>query len=121
MTPMATPAAGIARRKSKVRVTVKNWINGGVVMILDAIANLSLATNYSDRTQNNYILNSEALIRFCPQFWDQIQTSNLNRVVEKADRLDEDAHHRLLEYSTSPPNQVNQHESKFPFPKVPLP
>ncbi|MHC5715688.1 MAG: hypothetical protein ACYT04_01520 [Nostoc sp.] len=45
---MATPAAGIARRKGKVRVTVKNWINGAVVMILDAIANLSLATNYSD-------------------------------------------------------------------------
>ncbi|MBN3892035.1 MAG: hypothetical protein HWQ43_23720 [Nostoc sp. JL31] len=37
----------IARRKGKV-ITVKNWINGGVVMILDAIANLSLATNYSD-------------------------------------------------------------------------
>jgi hypothetical protein len=37
----------IARRKGKVRVTVKNWINGGVVMILDAIAK-SLATNYSD-------------------------------------------------------------------------
>ncbi|MEH1949423.1 MAG: hypothetical protein V7K77_21065 [Nostoc sp.] len=44
---MATPAAGIAPRKGKV-ITVKNWINGGVVMILDAIANLSLATNYSD-------------------------------------------------------------------------
>ena len=72
MTAMATPAAGIARRKGKVRVTVKNWINGGVVMILDAIANLSLATNYNNRTQNNYILHSEALIIFCPQFWDQI-------------------------------------------------
>ncbi|MEH2162147.1 MAG: hypothetical protein V7K38_14155 [Nostoc sp.] len=33
-----------------------------MVMILDAIANLSLTTNYSDRTQNNYILYSEALI-----------------------------------------------------------
>ncbi|WP_334892736.1 hypothetical protein [Nostoc sp.] len=34
-----------------------------MVMILNAIANLSLATNYSDRTQNNYILYSEALIK----------------------------------------------------------
>ncbi len=64
----------IARRKGKVRVTVKNWINGGVVMILDAITK-SLATTaiaptprHSDRTQNNYILHSEALIIFCPQF-----------------------------------------------------
>ncbi|MCC5631618.1 hypothetical protein LC613_28215 [Nostoc sphaeroides CHAB 2801] len=35
-------------------ITVKNWINGGVVMILDAIANLSYTPSQRSHTKQLY-------------------------------------------------------------------